>query len=66
MTVTQGGALSKEYFLAYLNLIIISRQFTLEQAHSLTMELFFRHNPAMYGKDTYQSFLQACRELSQT
>ncbi|SFB20460.1 MULTISPECIES: hypothetical protein [unclassified Bacillus (in: firmicutes)] len=64
MTVNHGGALSKEYFLAYLNLIIISRQFSLEQAQSLTMELFFRHNPDMYGKDTYKSFLEAGKELT--
>lgn len=63
MTVNHGGALGKEYFLSYLNLIIISRNCTLEEARNRTMELFFRNNIDQYGKNTYNRFLDAYQDL---
>lgn len=63
MTVNHGGALGKEYFLSYLNLIIISCNCTLEEARNRMMELFFRNNIDQYGKDTYNRFLDAYQDL---
>lgn len=63
MTVNHGGTLKKEYFLSYLNLILISRNCTIEQAKEIAMELFFHHNIEEYGSQTYQRFLDAYCEL---
>jgi hypothetical protein len=63
MTVNHGGSLGINYFLSYLNLILISRNCSLEQARVLTMELFFRNNIDQYGEETYMRFLDAYNQL---
>jgi hypothetical protein len=63
MTVNHGGSLGRNYFLSYINLILISRNCSLKQARDLTMELFFRNNIDQYGKETYERFLEAYRDL---
>ncbi|MFZ7942591.1 hypothetical protein [Neobacillus sp. 19] len=63
MTVNHAGSLKKEYFLSYLNLILISRNCTLEQAKEIAMELFFHHNINEYGSQTYRRFLDAYKDL---
>lgn len=63
MTVNHAGALKKEYFLSYLNLIMLSRNGTIEQAKEIAMELFFHNNNEEYGLETYQQFLEAYHEL---
>jgi hypothetical protein len=35
----------------------------LSQARDLTMELFFKNNINQYGKETYDRFLEAYKEL---
>lgn len=65
MTVNHAGTLSKEYFLAYLHLIMNARQCSLESAKSLTLELFFHSNIKEYGEETSKRFLEACNELAQ-
>ncbi|HWL24194.1 hypothetical protein ACE198_24840 [Neobacillus sp. KR4-4] len=64
MTVNHAGALKKEYFLSYLNLIRLSRNCTIEQAKEIAMELFFHYNIEEYGSQTYQQFLAAFYELT--
>ncbi|MEH6908842.1 hypothetical protein [Neobacillus drentensis] len=64
MTVNHAGALKKEYFLSYLNLIKISRNCTIEQAKEIAIELFFHHNAEEYGSHTYKRFLDAFQELN--
>ncbi|MBT2696587.1 hypothetical protein J7E79_04010 [Bacillus sp. ISL-40] len=64
MTVNHAGALKKEYFLSYLNLIKLSRDCTIEQAKEIAMELFFHYNIEEYGLQTYQQFLAAFHELT--
>jgi hypothetical protein len=64
MTVNHAGALRKEYFLSYLNLIKLSRDCTIEQAKEIAMELFFHYNVDEYGFQTYQQFLAAFHELT--
>lgn len=63
MTVNHAGALKKEYFLSYLNLIMLSRSCTIEQAKGIAMELFFHSNNEEYGLETYHRFLEAYHEL---
>jgi hypothetical protein len=64
MTVNHAGVLGTNYFLSYLNLILISRNCTLEEARDLAMELFFHHDPYLYGKDTYEKFQEAFIQLA--
>jgi hypothetical protein len=65
MTVNHGGSLGKNYFLSYLNLILISRNCSLKQARDLAMQLFFKNNINQYGQKTYERFMEAYRELEQ-
>jgi hypothetical protein len=64
MTVNHASTLRKEYFLSYINLIMISRNCSLEQAKELTMELFFKNKIEQYGKQTFERFLDAYYELA--
>jgi hypothetical protein len=63
MTVNHASTLKKEYFLSYINLIMISRNCSLEQAKEITMELFLHNNFEQYGKQTYERFLDAYYQL---
>jgi hypothetical protein len=63
MTVNHASTLKKEYFLSYINLIMISRNCSLEEAKEITMDLFFHNNIEQYGKATSKSFLEAYNEL---
>lgn len=64
MTVNHAGVLKKEYFLAYLNLIRLSRNCTINEAKEIAMDLFFHHNIEEYGRQTYQQFVDAYHELA--
>jgi hypothetical protein len=64
MTVNHASTLKKEYFLSYINLIMISRNCSLEEAKQITMELFFHNNIEQYGKQTYERFLDAINHLA--
>ncbi|MBT2696659.1 hypothetical protein J7E79_04405 [Bacillus sp. ISL-40] len=64
MTVNHASTLKKEYFLSYINLVMISRNCSLQQAKELTIELFFKNNIEQYGKQTYERFLEAFKHLS--
>lgn len=63
MTVHRGGALAVEYFESYLELIMRSRQFSLEEAKSYTEKEFFKQNLLLYGEHTYTSFSSAYENL---
>jgi hypothetical protein len=65
MTVNHASTLGKAYFLSYLNLIINSRNCSLEQAKKLAIELFFHNNTEQYGKQTFERFLDAYNELAE-
>jgi hypothetical protein len=66
LTVNHAGTLKKEYFLSYINLVMISRNCSLQQAKEYTIELFFKNNIEQYGKQTYERFLDAYKQLSKT
>ncbi|WP_019156790.1 hypothetical protein [Robertmurraya massiliosenegalensis] len=63
MIVNHGGNLSKEYFLAYIKLVMNSRNCPIETAKAHTIKLFFKNDKNRYGKSTYQSFENAFHEL---
>ncbi|MCM3691012.1 hypothetical protein [Neobacillus niacini] len=64
MTVNHAGTLKKEYFLSYINLVMISRNCSLQQAKDITMNLFFQNDPRRYGNQTYERFLDAYHQLT--
>lgn len=63
MTVNHAGTLSKEYFLAYLKLIMNAKECSLEMAKNLTLELFFHNNLTEYGEETSKRFFEAYNQL---
>ncbi|PLR95516.1 hypothetical protein [Bacillus sp. T33-2] len=65
MTVNHGGTLKKEYFLAYLKLLMSFRNCSVKEAESLTFELFFKNDKDAYGAETYYNFLKAVRNLNE-
>ena len=65
MRINHAGTLSVDYFVSYLNLIMISREFSLKEAISYMKYEFFKGEPDMYGKVTETHFNQAIQELKQ-
>jgi hypothetical protein len=63
MTVNHASSLKKEYFLSYINLIMVSRNCSLEEARKLTMELFFHNNIEQYGNETSLRFSETYHDL---
>jgi hypothetical protein len=64
LTVNHASTLKKEYFISYINLIMISRNCTLDQAKEITLEMFFHNDPIRYGSQTYERFLETYNQLS--
>jgi len=65
MVVNHGGNLSKAYFIAYLNLIMLAKECTLACAKQDMLDQFFKGNQHSLGPITYQSFNQAIDEIDQ-
>lgn len=65
MRINHAGRLSVDYFVSYLNLIMISREVSLKEAISYMKNEFFKGAPDMYGKITETHFNQAIQELKQ-
>ncbi|OEL06913.1 hypothetical protein AST13_02425 [Staphylococcus xylosus] len=65
MRINHAGTLSVDYFVSYLNLIIISREVSLKEAISYMKSEFFKGEADMYGKTTEAHFNQALQELKQ-
>ncbi|MDU0445555.1 hypothetical protein QVA46_01530 [Staphylococcus haemolyticus] len=65
MRINHAGTLSVDYFVSYLNLIMISREVSLKEAISYMKNEFFKGEPDMYGKITKTHFNKAIQELKQ-
>ncbi|MFW2451334.1 MULTISPECIES: hypothetical protein [Staphylococcus] len=65
MRINHAGRLSVDYFVSYLNLIMISREVSLKEAISYMKNEFFKGEPDMYGKITETHFNQAIQEIKQ-
>ncbi|MBD8521258.1 hypothetical protein [Lysinibacillus fusiformis] len=52
MTVTHASVLTNDYFIAYLKLILNSRDYTLKQANEFAFDFFFKGDIDRYGTST--------------
>ncbi|WP_054768669.1 hypothetical protein [Lysinibacillus parviboronicapiens] len=66
MTVNHASALTKEYFIAYLKLIMNSREYTIKQAKEYTFDFFFKGDMKRYGPSTWLQFEKAIKEIDKT
>lgn len=64
MVVNNGGNLSVEYFIAYLNLVMQAKQCSVSCAKQDMLVKFFKGNPDHFGSLSYQSFTQAIDEIT--
>lgn len=64
MRVNHASTLSVDYFVSYMNLIMISREVTLKEAIIQKKE-FFKGETDMYGKTTETHFNLAIQKLKQ-
>ena len=65
MRINHAGTLSGNYFVGYLNLIMILREVSLKEAVSYMKNEFFKEKTDLYGKVTETHFNQAIQELKQ-
>lgn len=65
MVINHAGALRKEYFIAYMKLIMNAFECPIEQARDLTFERLFRLKEDYLGNESYQQFLLAYEEIKQ-
>ncbi|KAA0965660.1 hypothetical protein FQ087_05050 [Sporosarcina sp. ANT_H38] len=63
MTVNHASTLSVDYFISYLELIMKTRQFPLEEAMFYMRENFFKGEAFLYGEETVKQFEQAIQLL---
>lgn len=63
MVINKGGNLSKEYFKAYLELIINSMGLSIESAREKAFSRLFSNNESTLGSISYTNFIRAYCEL---
>lgn len=63
MTVNHASVLTKEYFIAYIKLIMKSREYTLIQAKEFAFDFFFKEDSQRYGTTTWLQFEKALIEI---
>ncbi|MDO6630071.1 hypothetical protein [Bacillus thuringiensis] len=63
MIINHAGSLKKDYFLAYIRLIMNTQQYSVEKAKDYIFQTMFGLREDSLGKHTYQSFLEAYRDL---
>lgn len=63
MRVNHASTLSVNYFVSYLNLIMVSREVTLKDAALYMKKGFFKGETDMYGKVTETHFNLAIQKL---
>lgn len=66
MTVNHASVLTKDYFIAYLKLIMNSREYTLIQAKEFAFVFFFKGDMDRYGTSTWLQFEKAIKEVDKT
>lgn len=64
MKVNRGSVLSKEYFLAYFQHVMVVFQCNAEEAKWKTLERLFRGDLDAYGEETQKNFVSAYHELT--
>lgn len=63
MTVNHASVLTKDYFIAYLKLIMNSREYTLIQAKEFAFDFLFKGDMNRYGISTWLQFEKAIKEV---
>lgn len=63
MVINKSGALSKEYFISYLELVMNAKGCTLPQAKDLVFKRIFNNDAQRLGKSSYQQFLLAYENI---
>ncbi|MEY2355705.1 hypothetical protein [Lysinibacillus capsici] len=66
MTVNHASVLTKDYFIAYLKLIMNSRDYTLKQAKEFSVDFFFKGDMDRYGTSTCLQFEKAIKGIDKT
>uniref|UniRef100_UPI0035ABB664 hypothetical protein n=1 Tax=Bacillus cereus TaxID=1396 RepID=UPI0035ABB664 len=59
MIINHAGSLKKDYFLAYIRLIMNTHQYSIEKAKEYIFQNMFELQEDSLGKHTYQNFLEA-------
>ncbi|EFI70167.1 hypothetical protein P9436_04165 [Lysinibacillus capsici] len=65
MTVNHASVLTKDYFIAYIKLIMNSREYTLIQAKEFAFDFFFKGDMERYGTATWLQFEKAIKEIDE-
>ncbi|SEP84822.1 hypothetical protein SAMN05216232_1072 [Virgibacillus subterraneus] len=63
MRIKHGGKLSKAYFKSYMKLIMNTRDCSLEESSSITLEGIFGEEKDGTDVEVYQNYLKAFEEL---
>ncbi|WP_411334528.1 hypothetical protein ACK1LH_03715 [Metabacillus indicus] len=63
MVINHAGALRKEYFTAYMNLMKNAFGYTDEEAFDKTFQRLFQSQETYLGNESYQQFLLAFDQL---
>jgi hypothetical protein len=66
MVINHAGALRKEYFIAYMKMVMNTFEYPAEEARDLTFQRLFGLEKGSMGKETYQQFLLAYKELKES
>lgn len=59
MILNRGGALSKEYFAAYMTLVMNTRECSVSEAKEVAFQRLFKNNADTLGRESYDKFLLA-------
>lgn len=63
MIVNHASTLSKEYFKSYIQLIMNTKNCSLDKGIEITMQRLFHMNKYSYGEMAYKNFKKAYTEL---
>ncbi len=63
MRLHHSSTLTAEYFISYAQLVMNSRELSVEETNLYMEEFFFKGEPLLYGDATRQQFLQAMAEI---
>lgn len=63
MIINNAGSLRKEYFIAYMKLLMNAFECSIEVAKERTFAKLFQLNKDNMGEETYTQFLLAYQEL---
>ena len=63
MRLHHSSTLTAEYFFNYAQLVMNSRELSVEETQQFMEDFFFKEDPLVYGESTRQQFLQAMDQI---